>query len=525
MSNPWVKRVGILLAVAIVAVVGWRVLSHGKVAKVSYELADVDKGTVEKSISSTGSVAALVTVDVGSQISGQISELKADFNTQVKKGDLLAVIDPQTYQQRMNSAQADLSVAYASLGTQQANLRKAQTTLDQNRRDYDRSKQLAESKLISQSALEDSRKAVALSESDLAIAEAQIKNAEASVQTRKASLEQARIDLSRTQIRSPIDGVVIQRSIDLGQTVAASLQAPVLFKIAQDLSQIRIEAKVDEADIGSIKQEDAATFTVDAFPDQTFSGRVAQVRLASTTVQNVVTYSVMIQANNPRQMLIPGMTANVRIVTARRENVLRVPNDAARFQPPQDRAATANNGPGGGFPGAGGGGGFPGGGGGGGGGFQGGGFNNDLVKELGLTEDQQKKLDKARQELFSQIRSQQGGNGPAGLGGGGGGPPGGGGFGGGGFNNGQQQAVRNRFDNMMAGVLTPQQLEKFRALRSQRGGQAQSRRGTLWTLEAGVPKAHEVRLGVTDDRYTEIVEGDLKEAAKVIVRARTEVAK
>ena len=521
MSNPWVKRVGILLAVVVVAVVGWRVLSHGKVAKVSYEFAEVDKGTVEKSISSTGSVAALVTVDVGSQISGQISELKADFNTQVKKGDLLAVIDPQTYQQRMNSAQADLSVAYASLGTQQANLRKAQTPLDQNRRDYERSKQLAESKLISQSALEDSRKAVALSESDLAIAEAQIKNAEASVQTRKASLEQARIDLSRTQIRSPIDGVVIQRSIDLGQTVAASLQAPVLFKIAQDLSQIRIEAKVDEADIGSIKQEDAATFTVDAFPEQTFSGRVAQVRLASTTVQNVVTYSVMIQANNPRQMLIPGMTANVRIVTARRENVLRVPNDAARFQPPQARAATANNDPAGGFPGAGGGG-FPGGGGGG-GGFQGGGFNNDLVQQLGLTEDQQKKLDKARQELFAQLRNQQGGNGPAGLGGGGG--PGGGGFGGGGFNNGQQQAVRNRFENMMASVLTPEQMEKFRALRNQRGGQAQSRRGTLWTLEAGAPKAHEMRLGVADDRYTEIVEGDLKEGAKVIVRARTEVAK
>jgi HlyD family secretion protein len=525
MSNPWVKRIGILLAVVIVAVAGWQFLSRGKAAKVSYELAEVDRGIVEKSISSTGSVAALVTVDVGSQISGQISELKADFNTQVKKGDLLAVIDPQTYQQRMNSAQADLSVAYASLGTQQANLRKAQTTLDQNRRDYERSKQLAESKLISQSALEDSRKALELSESDLTIAQAQIRNAEASVQTRKASLEQARIDLSRTQIRSPIDGVVIQRAIDLGQTVAASLQAPVLFKIAQDLSQIRIEAKVDEADIGSIGVDNSATFTVDAFPDQNFNGRVAQVRLASTTVQNVVTYSVMIQANNPRQMLIPGMTANVRIVTARRENVLRVPNDAARFQPPEAREVAANNpGTAGGFAG---GGGFPGAGGGG-GGFQGGGFNNDMVKELGLTEDQQKKLDKARQELFAQLRSQQGGSGLTGIGGGPGGPPGGGGGGGGGgfnFNNGQQQAMRNRFENMMASVLTPDQMEKFRALRTQRGGQAQARRGTLWTLEGGVPKAHEMRLGVADDRYTEIVEGDLKEGAKVIVRARTEVAK
>ena len=243
-SKSWIKKVLVLVVVAVIAVVGWRMFGHSKTAKVNYELAAVDRGTVEKSISSTGSVAALVTVDVGSQISGQISELKVDFNSEVKKGDLLAVIDPQTYQQRVASAEADLAVAYAGLGTQQANLRKAQTTLDQNRRDYERSKQLAESKLIAQSALEDSRKALELSESDLTIAQAQIKNAEASVQTRKSSLEQSRIDLSRTQIRSPINGVVIQRSIDLGQTVAASLQAPVLFKIAQDLSQIRIEAKV-----------------------------------------------------------------------------------------------------------------------------------------------------------------------------------------------------------------------------------------------------------------------------------------
>jgi HlyD family secretion protein len=507
MSKPWIKRALVLLIVAAVAVVGWRLLGHGKAAKVNYELAAIDRGTVEKSISSTGSVAALVTVDVGSQISGQISELKVDFNSEVKKGDLLAVIDPQTYQQRVASAEADMAVAYAGLGTQQANLRKAQTTLDQNRRDYERSKQLAESKLIAQNALEDSKKALELSESDLVIAQAQIKNAEASVQTRKSNLEQARIDLSRTQIRSPIDGVVIQRAIDLGQTVAASLQAPVLFKIAQDLSQIRIEAKVDEADIGAIKTGDAATFAVDAFPDQQFRGQVAQVRLASTTVQNVVTYSVMIQAANPRQMLIPGMTANVRIVTDRRENVLRVPNDATRFQPPQAQAAGNNQG------------GFPGGGNAG-GNFQGGQGNFNTAergKQLGLSEEQVKKFDKAREELVAQIRSQQGGGSPAGLGGGGGGN-----FN---FNNGQAQAIRNRFENMMASVLTPPQMEKFRALRNQRGGQAQTRQGTLWTLEAGKPVMHEVRLGVTDDRFTEVVESDLKEGAQVIVRARSEVSK
>jgi len=507
MSKPWIKRALVLLVVLAVALVGWRLLGHGKTTKINYELAAIDRGTVEKSISSTGSVAALVTVDVGSQISGQISELKVDFNSEVKKGDLLAVIDPQTYQQRVASAEADLAVAYAGLGTQQANLRKAQTTLDQNRRDYERSKQLAESKLIAQSALEDSKKALELSESDLTIAQAQIKNAEASVQTRKSSLEQARIDLSRTQIRSPIDGVVIQRAIDLGQTVAASLQAPVLFKIAQDLSQIRIEAKVDEADIGAIKEGDAATFAVDAFPDQQFRGQVAQVRLASTTVQNVVTYSVMIQAANPRQMLIPGMTANVRIVTDRRENALRVPNDAARFQPPQAQGAGNNQG---GFAGGNAGGNFQGG--------QGNFNTEDLVKQLGLSEEQVKKFDKAREELVAQIRSQQSGGSPAGLGGGGGNN-----FN---FNNGQAQAIRNRFENMMASVLTPAQLEKFRALRNQRGGQAQSRQGTLWTLEADKPVAHQVRLGVTDDRFTEVVEaGDLKEGTQVIMRARAEVAK
>src|SRR6478736_5881811 len=226
MSNPWFKRVAAVLVVLVVALVAWKMVGHGKSAKVSYELGDVDKGTVEKSISSTGSVAALVTVEVGSQISGQVAELHADFNSQVKKGQLLAVIDAQTYQQRVASAEADLAVANATVGTQQANLKKAQTTLAQAQRDYERQKQLADKQLVALSAIEDSRKMLELAQSDVVIAEAQIKNAQASLQTRRSNVEQARIDLSRTQIRSPIDGVVIQRSVDLGQTVAASLQAP-----------------------------------------------------------------------------------------------------------------------------------------------------------------------------------------------------------------------------------------------------------------------------------------------------------
>jgi HlyD family secretion protein len=511
--NLWLKRGLVVAAVVLVAWLGWRSLAKQGAGKVTYDLATVDRGVVEKSVSSSGSVAALVTVDVGSQISGQIAELHADFNSAVKKGMLLAVIDPQIYLQRVASTEADLAVARAGMGSQQANLRKAQTSLAQWQRDFERQQQLAERQLIAKSAIEESRKQLELAESDLAIAQAQIKNAAAALQTRQAQLAQARIDLSRTQIRSPIDGVVIQRSVDLGQTVAASLQAPVLFRIAQDLSQIQIEAKVDEADIGSIRTDNTASFTVDAYPDQEFSGRVAQIRLAGTTVQNVVTYSVMVHANNPRQILLPGMTANVRIITDRRDDALRIPNDAARFQP---AAAAGGSAGGGATPATGqsdprGGGGF------GPGGFGG----NDLAKELGLSKEQEERLDKARQEMFAQQRPQQGG--PGALGGGG--FPGGGGFQGGGpgGNNGQGQAMRNRFENMLAGVLTPEQMEKFRALRGQRGQRAQTRRGTVWSLEAGKPKAHEARLGVADDRFTELVESDLKAGDKVVVRARTEV--
>ncbi len=503
MSKPWIKRGVVVAAVLVAAVLAWRHFDD-KGADVTYEMGTVDRGTVEKSISSTGSVAALVTVEVGSQISGQVSALHADFNSRVKKGDLLAVIDPQTYQQRVAQAEADMAVARANMGSQQASLRKAQTTVEQARRDYERQQQLAARQLIAQTAIEDSRKQLELAESDLIIAQAQIKNAEAALQTRQASLEQARIDLSRTQIRSPIDGVVISRSVDLGQTVAASLQAPVLFKIAQDLSQIQIEAKVDEADIGSIEPEDQATFTVDAFPDQTFPGRVAQVRLAATTTQNVVTYSVMIQAENPAQMLLPGMTANVRIVTDRREEVLRVPNDAARYQPADQRTsqtgqAAAQQG--------------------GNGGQQGAAMlanNPQLVKELGLTGDQEQRLQKAIQQVQQQMQAQQQASGPGALSGV---------QGGNNFNNREAQAMRNRFENAIAGVLTPEQLEKFRQLRSQRGNQPQTRQGTLWTLVDGRPQMHQVQLGVSDDRYTEVAEvvdgGPIEAGTQVIVRSRT----
>ncbi len=507
--GPAVRRAAAIVLVVAALGVAWHYLGRKSGPKITYETAVIDRGVVEKTVSSSGSVAALITVDVGSQISGQIIDLKADFNSPVHKGDLLAVIDQQTYRSRVASAEADMAVARANVGTQEANLRKAQTTLQQAERDYKRQLALVEQKLVAAATVEASLKALELARGDVDIAQAQLTNAKAAVRTRQASLDQARIDLSRTDIRSPIDGVVIKRSIDRGQTVAASLQAPVLFQIAQDLSRIQIEAKVDEADIGSIKPENVATFTVDAFPDQTFQGRVAQVRLAATTVQNVVTYSVMVQAANPRQVLLPGMTANVRIVTDRRENVLRVANDAARYQPAG--AGGARPGPGG-APAGGGAGGAP--------GAQGGGFaaqNAAMAQELGLTKEQQEKLDKGRRDLFAQMRAQapQGGGLAAG-----GGPPGGG-FGG----DQQGQAMRARMENLMRSVLTPEQMQKWQAQRTARGGGARVRAGTLYTLENNAPKANPVRTGLADDRYTELVSGDLKEGDAVIVRSRTEVKK
>ncbi len=508
--GPAVRRVAAIVLVVAALGVAWHYLGRKAGPKVTYETAVIDRGVVEKTVSSTGSVAALITVDVGSQISGQIIDLKADFNSPVHKGDLLAVIDQQTYRSRVASAEAEMAVARANVGTQEANLRKSQTTLQQAERDYKRQVALVEQKLVAAATVEASLKALELARGDVDIAQAQLTNAKAAVRTRQASLDQSRIDLSRTDIRSPIEGVVIKRSIDRGQTVAASLQAPVLFQIAQDLSRIQIEAKVDEADIGSIKPENVATFTVDAFPDQTFQGRVAQVRLAATTVQNVVTYSVMVQAANPGQVLLPGMTANVRIVTDRRENVLRVANDAARYQPA---------GAGGGRPGAAGAAAGGGGGGGGAAGAQGGGFaaqNAAMAQELGLTKEQQDKLDKGRRELFAQMRAQA----PQGGGLAAGGPPGGG-FGG----DQQGQAMRARMENLMRSVLNPEQLQKWQAQRTARGGGARARAGTLHTLENNTPKAHPVRIGLADDRYTEIVSGDLKEGDAVVLRSRTEVKK
>lgn len=298
------------------------------------ETATVERGEVAQIVSASGAVRALTTVEVGSQVSGQIIALNADFNSEVKEGEIIALIDPQTFETRVASGKADVQSAQAGLAVQHANIESAEATLAQAERNYARQKALFAADAVAESTLEDNERALAVAKANLNVSRAQLQTSEASLSQRKASLRSAQVDLERTIIRSPIDGVVISRDVDVGQTVAASFSAPILFTIAQNLEDIRIDAAVVEADIGGINAGDTAEFTVDAYPDQNFEGTVEQVRLASETLQNVVTYTVVIAAKNLRGRLLPGMTANVEITADKREDVLRIAETAIRFRPP-----------------------------------------------------------------------------------------------------------------------------------------------------------------------------------------------
>jgi HlyD family secretion protein len=270
---------------------------------------------VTSTVTATGTLSALTTVQVGSQVSGIISKLYADFNSNVKRGQLLAELDPTTLQAQVDQRRADVE--------------RAQIELRNTNLIYERAKNLLENQFISRQEYD--------------TADANVKSAEAAVKQAEAALKQAETNLSYTKIMSPIDGVVVARDYDIGQTVAASFQAPTLFTIAQDLTRMQVSTSIDEADIGKIRLGQEATFNVDAFPDDTFSGKISQIRLASAVVQNVVTYPVLIDVSNPDLQLKPGMTANVSIPVETKSNVLKIPNAALRFQP--DPADLANPAP------------------------------------------------------------------------------------------------------------------------------------------------------------------------------------
>lgn len=325
------KRTKILLLVAagvvLLGVVGWRWRAGGAKPKTQLETATLERGRIVAKVTATGTLSALVTVQVGSQVSGRVAELHADFNSQVKKGDLIARIDPQLFQAAVEQARANLQAA-------QGNLAKARAQALDAQRQADRARTLAEKKLIAQADLD-----TAQSNAD-ALA-AQVQAAEGSVAQSRAALHQAEVNLAYTDIRSPTSGVVISRSVDVGQTVAASLQAPTIFVIAEDLKKMQVDTSVAEADVGRLEAGMPATFTVDAYPSLVFKGQVRQIRNAPQTVQNVVTYDAVIDVENPELKLKPGMTANVTFIYAEKEDVLRVPNAALRFKPPISLAAEA----------------------------------------------------------------------------------------------------------------------------------------------------------------------------------------
>lgn len=330
----------LLALVLLVALLGggfaaWRIY-FAPDAQPAYKFATIESGPLTASVAATGTLNPVVAVQVSSQISGQIREILVDFNSPVKAGDLLARIAPETYEHRVRQAEADLEAARATVAVQQAELFRARVNLAEAERDFRRKAQLVEKNYLSPAELDKAQTTLEAARAQLRVVEAQAANSAALVRQREAALGQARVDLSRTEIRAPVDGIVIKKSVEPGQTVAVSLSAPEMFVIAKNLSDMQVEAAIDEADIGRVALGQEVSFTVDAFPGRKFKGQVKQVRKAAQVVSNVVSYTVVISASNPDFILLPGMTANVRIVTAQKDAVLKVANAALRFRPPAD---------------------------------------------------------------------------------------------------------------------------------------------------------------------------------------------
>ncbi|MFC4171796.1 efflux RND transporter periplasmic adaptor subunit [Microvirga sp. GCM10011540] len=385
MRRVWFWVIGVLAVAGAAGFFVWKP-AGGNASDVAYRLAAADRGTVVASVRATGTLNPVTTVLVGSQLSGQVVEILADYNTSVKEGQVVARLNAEQIESRRDAAQADLAQARADRETKGAQVDKARSALQRSEaialdlaaqrdrarvqlaeaeRNLERQKTLSARAVGTQSALEQAQTQVEIQKAalasaeaqiasnkaeatglraDIALAEAGLKSADAVILQRQAKLKDIEIDLGRTDIRSPVDGVVVKRDIELGQTVAASLSAPTLFTIAQDLREIDIHANIDEADVGRLKPDQAVSFTVNAYPNRTFEGTVRMVRLGSQTVQNVVTYTAVIGVDNRDLALLPGMTANLQIVTDEREDVLRVPNAALRFRPAVTPASTGRRG-------------------------------------------------------------------------------------------------------------------------------------------------------------------------------------
>lgn len=487
-KNKWVY------GVALVAAGFWYFQGDSSSTSIEYQTGPLTVGDVESVVNTAGTLSPLSIVEVGSEVSGLIVELNVDFNAVVKEGDLLARIDDRDVRVTLRQREADLEVSKANLLQAKANLIKSETDYEFAENELARSRALLERQLISETDLETSLSRVRAAEASLESAKAQIVSAEASILQREAQVEQAQIDLERTQITSPVDGVVINRLVDLGQAVNANQNIPVLFEVAKDLSQMQIEADIGEADIGKVSEGLDVRFSVDAYADQNFVGNVSQVRKAAGNTNNVVTYTIIIDASNPREALLPGMTANVDIVLGAKSDVLRVPNAALRFRPPgADEAEEA-----------------------GGGGFGGGNVDvaaqaEETGKSIGLEGDKLKQFVAAIEKNTEEIRASVQGNG------------------GGGFDRNAIQNIRAKLTNELRLLLTEEQFTAYQAAASAGRGNGGGRgnanadgltgSGEVWVMRDGEPALVRVRTGLVDSQYTEIQSNELAEGDQVIVRA------
>ncbi len=500
----WLKKWQIWLAAILVLAGGGATYKYWseKNAAPQFKTAKIEKGAITASVAASGTLNPVVSVQVGSQVSGQLKEILVDFNSEVKQGQLIARIDPETFEYKVRQAQADLDAARAQVLTQQANIAAQRSEVSRNeitaldaKNDFERKQQLLEKGFISAAERDKARAVynaaaaqVATARAQVGVGEANLRNSEAVVRQRGAVLAQANVDLGRTAIKAPVDGVVIKRSVDAGQTVAASLQAPELFIIAGDLADMRVDTAIDESEIGRIRQGQKATFTVDAFPGRTFEGEVRQIRKAAQNVSNVITYMVEVGAYNPRKELLPGMTANVRIATDSRKEVLKVPNAALRFRPPGaggpaqrspvSVAAAAETGH-----------------------AQGPGsqlaqLRQRLEGELQLSEEQKAKLD----AIFSVLREKMAATR--------------------GMEAAERQKIqeRNRADMQarIVEILSPEQRQKYEAISAAGRGRGTTS-GRIYALDAdGQPRELNVRLGLTDGSMTELIASDVQEGMEIV---------
>lgn len=362
LKRRWLLILGLLIIIMVSMGLYVSARRQRAAETLEYFTAPVARGAMKKIVSATGTVQTVLTVQVGSQVSGQVEELYADFNSVVKRGQLLAKLDTRNLdaqvannrasvaaaQARLKSAQAELKTHAANLSSAKASLEGARVTRDNAELQYKRATELSQRGVASKndfdtaktnyetaaSKYEQAKASLEQVEAQAASTEAQIDQAQAGLQQASADLNRAEINLGYAEIFSPVDGVVISRNVDVGQTIAASLQSPVLFTIATDLGRMQVSASVDEADIGNISEGSEVTFTVDAYPNEVFNGKIAEIRLSPQTVQNVVTYSVILAIDNPGNKLKPGMTANISVTVAERENTLKAPNAALRYAPP-----------------------------------------------------------------------------------------------------------------------------------------------------------------------------------------------